>query len=43
MLEAQPPQLLAVLGCPLQVIQSEIQKYEEMEKLKVANVLVAVK
>ena len=35
MLSAQPPALLAALGLPLEMIQSEMKKQKEMDKLKV--------
>lgn len=35
MLSAQPPQLLAMLGFSSSVLQNEIQKHRNMEKLKV--------
>ena len=37
MLSAQPPQLLAMLGFPPAVLQNEMQKHREMEKLKVCR------
>lgn len=35
MLASQPPQLMAILGFPPEVLQAEIQKHGEIEKLKV--------
>lgn len=35
MLAAQPPLLLQALGMPLEMIETELKKLEELEKLKV--------